>query len=123
MEDQRNKEILLRQLSFEWERKYTWLGDLTAGFGANSLGLRDVPETNPTRDSWNSDFKAVSADSFLFGQFKLKTDNDITWQGKLEHKWKDAIGSTTDGCGCSDRSLPAAGIGQTRFRSAVTVHY
>ncbi|MEK9563008.1 MAG: tetratricopeptide repeat protein, partial [Deltaproteobacteria bacterium] len=97
MEDQRNKEILLRQLSFEWERKYTWLGDLTAGFGANSLGLRDVPEsTDSDRDSWNSDFKAVSADSFLFGQFKLKTDNDITWQGKLEHKWKDAIGSTTD---------------------------
>ena len=63
----------------EWERKYTWLGDLTAGFGANSLGLRDVPEsTDSDRDSWNSDFKAVSADSFLFGQFKLKTDNDIT---------------------------------------------
>ncbi len=97
MEDQRNKEILLRQLSFEWERKYTWLGDITTGFGANSLGLRDVPESNDSdRDSWNSDFKAVSADSFLFGQFKLKTDNDITWQGKLEHKWKDAIGSTTD---------------------------
>jgi hypothetical protein len=45
MEDQRNKEILLRQLSFEWERKYTWLGDITTGFGANSLGLRDVPES------------------------------------------------------------------------------
>ena len=87
----------LRQLSVEWERKYTWLGDLTAGFGANSLGLRDVPESpDSSRDSWNSDFRQVSADSFLFGQFKLKTDNDITWQGKLEHKWKDAIGSTTD---------------------------
>ena len=97
MENQRNKEILLRQLSFEWERKYTWLGDITTGFGANALGLRDVPESpGSSRDSWNSDFRQVSADSFLFGQFKLKTDNDITWQGKLEHKWKDAIGSATD---------------------------
>jgi TPR repeat protein len=96
MEDQRNKEILLRQLSFEWERMYTWLGDITTGFGTNSLGLRDVPETNPTRDSWNSDFRQVSADSFFFGQFKLETDNKIIWQGKLEHRWKDAIGSTTD---------------------------
>ena len=97
MEDQRNKEILLRQLSFEWERKYTWLGDITTGFGANALGLRNIPESpDSSRDSWNSDFRQVSTDSFLFGQFKLKTDNDVTWQGKLEHKWKDAIGSTTD---------------------------
>ena len=86
MEDQRNKEILLRQLSFEWERKYTWLGDLTAGLELTHSGLRDVPEsTDSDRDSWIADdFKAVSADSFLFGQFKLKTDNDITWQETAE---------------------------------------
>lgn len=96
MEDQRNKEILLRQIALEWERKYTWLGDITTGIGTNALGLHDVPETNPDRDSWNSDFRQVSADSFVFGQFKLQTESDVTWQGKFEHKWKDAVGSTSD---------------------------
>jgi hypothetical protein len=96
MESQRSKEILLRQVSFEWVRKYTALGDLTTGVGTNQLGLRDVPETSPLRDGWSSDFRKVSADSFLFGKFKLETDNEVTWQGKLEHKWKNAEGSTTD---------------------------
>ena len=89
--DLRAKQIIFRQLMFEWIRSYTPLGQITTGIGINELGLYDNEKKSAKRDRWDAEYRQIFADRFLNVAFKSVQPDQTTYQLKFERKFKNMI--------------------------------
>jgi len=82
------KEILLKQVSIEWEERASWAGDFTISIVTNEVGMRDIPESNDPRDSLSKKYKRVSRDNTYTLKAKQDLGEGTTWNWQIDRKKK-----------------------------------
>lgn len=87
-----SREILFRQLSVDWNDRETRWGDLTAGVGYNTVGLRNMDRSSEYRDSWNSDYSEGPSELYLNLQAKMKVWEQSQWKSSYKYGRKSTPG-------------------------------
>ena len=88
-----NKEILLKQVSIEWEERASWAGDFTLSIGTNEVGTRDDNESNGPRDSLSKKYKRASRDNIYTLKAKQELGEGTTWNWQIDRKKKSKEGN------------------------------
>ena len=88
-----NNEILLKQVSIEWEERASWAGDFTLSIGTNEVGIRDVPESTSPRDSLSKKYKRASRDNIYTLKAKQELGEGTTWNWQIDRKKKSKEGN------------------------------
>ena len=78
-----SKEILFKQVGFEWKLKNRWFGEMTLGGGTNEAGTRDVPQTTSVRDSLSDDYKLATRENYSFFKSMVSLENGTFWEWQL----------------------------------------